>query len=94
LFLTPGQPQHQFAFVPFLLTLIAVRFLFGWVYDGSGGSILLSILFHASGNFWSEILPLGPPAFDAAWVGEILVFGAAAAIVFIMYRDRAPKRAP
>jgi membrane protease YdiL (CAAX protease family) len=93
LFLTPGQPQHEFAFMPFLLTLIVIRFLFGWVYNGSGGSILLLILLHASGNFWSELLPLGPPALDAAWVGEILVYGLAAAIVFFMYRDRAPKQA-
>jgi hypothetical protein len=41
LFFTPGQPQHEFEFVPFLLTLIVVRFLFGWVCNGSGGSILL-----------------------------------------------------
>ena len=63
------------------------------MYNGSGGSILLLILFHASGNFWSEILPLGPPAVDAAWVGEILVFGVAAAIVFFMYRGPVPKQA-
>ena len=90
LFFTPGQPQERFEFVPFLLTLIAVRFLFGWVYNGSGGSILLLILFHASGNFWSEILPLGPPAADATWVGEIMVFGVAAAIVFLMGRIAQP----
>lgn len=83
LFFTPGQPQHRFEFLPFLLTLIAVRFLFGWVFNGSGGSVLLLILFHASGNFWSEIIPLGPPAVDAAWVGEVLVFAAAAAAVFL-----------
>jgi hypothetical protein len=93
LFLTPGQPQHEFEFVPFLLTLIVIRFLFGWVYNGSGGSILLLILFHTSGNFWSEILPLGPPAVDAAWVAETLVLGVAAAIVFFMYRGPVPERA-
>jgi uncharacterized protein len=90
-FFTPGQPQDEFAFVPFLLTLIAARFLFGWVYNGSGGSILLLILFHASGNFWSEIIPLGPPAVDAARMGEILVFGVAAAIVFLKYRGPVPQ---
>jgi hypothetical protein len=51
------------------------------------------ILFHASGNFWSEILPLGRPALDAAWVGEIVVFGLAAAIVFFTYRGPVPQRA-
>jgi uncharacterized protein len=91
LFFAPGQPQQQFAFVPFLLTLLAVRLLFGWVYNGSGGSILLMILFHASGNAWSEIFPLGFPAFTAAWAGETLVFGAAAAIVLLRYRGPVPK---
>jgi uncharacterized protein len=86
LFFTPGQPQQRFAFLPFLLTLIAVRFLFGWVYNGSGGSVLLLILFHASGNFRSEIVPLGPPAVDAAWAGEIAVFAVAAATVSLAYR--------
>lgn len=55
--------------------------------------ILLLILLHASGNFWSDILPLGPLAVDAAWVGEILVFGLAAAIVFVAYRGPARERA-
>jgi CAAX protease family protein len=93
LFFTPGQPQQRFAFLPFLLTLIAVRFLFGWVYNGSGGSVLLLILFHASGNFWSEIIPLGAPAVDAAWAGEIAVFAAAAAAVFLRYRRLEPEAA-
>jgi membrane protease YdiL (CAAX protease family) len=86
LFFAPGQPQQEFEFVPFLLTLLAVRLLFGWVYNGSGGSILLMILFHAAGNAWSEIFPLGFPAFSAAWVGETVVFGVAAAIVLLRYR--------
>ena len=90
LFLTPGQPQTRFAFVPFLLTLIVARFLFGWIYNGSGRSILLTILFHASGNTWSEVLPLGPPAVNAAWLGEILVFGVAEAVVLLKHRASVP----
>jgi hypothetical protein len=43
-----------------LLRLLTVRLLFGWVYGGSGGSILLLILFHASGKAWSEILTWAP----------------------------------
>lgn len=93
LFFTPGQPQQEFAFVPFLMTLIIVRFLFGWVYNGSGGSILLMILLHASGNTWPEVLPLGPTAVNAAWVGEILVFGIAAAIVLLKHQASLPKPA-
>jgi membrane protease YdiL (CAAX protease family) len=83
LFFTPGQPQSDFSFLPFLLTLIAVRILFGWVYNGSGGSVLLTVLLHASG---SEVLPLAPPSLDAAWLAEFLVFGLAAAIVVVKLR--------
>jgi membrane protease YdiL (CAAX protease family) len=86
LFFTPGQPQSDFSFLPFLLTLIAVRILFGWVFNGTGGSVLLTVLLHASGNAWSEILPLAPPSLDAAWLAEVLVFGIAAAIVVVKFR--------
>jgi membrane protease YdiL (CAAX protease family) len=86
LFFTPGQPQSEFSFVPFLLTLIAVRILFGWVYIGTGGSVFLCVLLHGSGNAWSEILPLAPPALDAAWLAEILVFGVAAVLVVEKFR--------
>ncbi|MGH2790306.1 MAG: CPBP family intramembrane glutamic endopeptidase [Actinomycetota bacterium] len=86
LFFTPGQPQSHFSFLPFLLTLIAVRILFGWVYNGTGGSVLLTVLLHASGNAWSEVLPLAPPSLDAAWLAEFLVFGLAAAIVVVKLR--------
>jgi uncharacterized protein len=86
LFFTPGQPQSEFSFVPFLLTLIAVRILFGWVYNATGWSVLLTVLLHASGNAWSEVLPLDPPAVNAAWLTEFLVFGTAAVIVVLKLR--------
>ena len=86
LFFTPGQPQSDFSFLPFLLTLIAVRILFGWVFNGTGGSVLLTVLLHASGNAWSEILPLAPASLDAAWLAEVLVFGIAEAIVVVKFR--------
>lgn len=91
LFFTPGQPQSNFAFLPFLLTLIPVRILFGWVYNVTGGSVLLTVLLHASGNTWSEILPLGPTAFDTSWP-EMLVFAIAAVIVVLTHRE--PARPP
>jgi uncharacterized protein len=86
LFFTPGQPQSNFAFLPFLITLIPVRILFGWIYNVTGGSVLLTVLLHASGNTWSEILPLGPTAFDTSWP-ELLVFAIAAVIVVLTYRQ-------
>jgi Type II CAAX prenyl endopeptidase Rce1-like len=70
LFFISTQPQSTFSFLSFLLTLIAVRVLFGWVYLGAGGSVLLCVLFHASGNAWSEVLSVPRPDFTAAWLAE------------------------
>ena len=86
---TPGQPQSNFSFVPFLLTLIPARILFGWIYNVTGGSVLLAVLLHASGNAWSEILPLGPTALETAWP-EMIVFAIAAVIVVLKHRGPVP----
>jgi membrane protease YdiL (CAAX protease family) len=88
LFLIPTQPQSTFSFVPFLITLMVVRILFGWVYLGAGGSVLLCVLFHASGNAWSEVLPVPRPDFTAAWMAETAVFTIAAIAVLAWWLRR------
>jgi uncharacterized protein len=97
LFFIASQPQSTFSFLPFLLTLMAVRILFGWVYVVAGGSVLLCVLFHASGNAWSEALPVPRPDFTAAWMAETAVFTIAAVAVLIQPPDRwrsGPKSSP
>lgn len=91
LFFISSQPQSTFSFLPFLLTLMAVRVLFGWVYVGAGGSVLLCVLFHASGNAWSEALPVPRPDFTAAWMAETAVFTIAAVAVLALWRVSGPR---
>jgi uncharacterized protein len=86
LFLIASQPQSNFSFLPFLITLVVVRILFGWVYIGAGGSVLLCVLFHASGNFWSEVLPVPRPDFTAAWAAETAIFTIAVVAVIAQWR--------
>src|SRR5688500_1468633 len=86
LFMVSNQPQSTFSFLPFLLTLMVARILIGWVYVGTGGSVLLCVLFHASGNAWSEVLPVPRPDFTAAWMAETAVLTVAAAAVVIQSR--------
>jgi membrane protease YdiL (CAAX protease family) len=84
LFFIATQPQSSFSFLPSLLTLMAVRILVGWVYVGTGGSVLLCLLFHAAGNAWSEVLPVPRPDFTGAWAAETAVFTVAAVAVLLL----------
>ena len=88
LFLTPGQPQTRFGFAPFLLSLIPVRILFGWIYNSTQASILLCVLLHASGNAWSVILNAPAPQFNTAWAAGTAVFLLAAALVLLTRAGR------
>jgi membrane protease YdiL (CAAX protease family) len=88
LFLTPGSPQSRFGFAPFLLSLIPVRILFGWIYNGTHASILLCVLLHASGNAWTVILPVPAPHFTTAWAAGTAVFALAAALVLLTHSGR------
>jgi membrane protease YdiL (CAAX protease family) len=90
-FLLPGTTQNASSFVMFLVTLIAARIVFGWVYNGSGGSILLAVLLHASGNTWSETLGRGPATIDGRGLTEALVFCVAALAAILNTRRRASR---
>jgi uncharacterized protein len=92
-FLLPGTTQNASSFLMFLVTLIVARVVLGWVYSGSGGSILLAILLHASGNTWSEVLSqahAATTASAAAWT-ETGVFAIAALVAVTITRRRASR---
>ena len=92
-FLLPDTTQNPSSFAMFLATLIVARVVFGWVYSGSGGSVLLAILLHASGNTWSEVLSQGPSATTASAAGwtETGVFVVAALVAVWLTRRRASR---
>jgi uncharacterized protein len=92
-FFTPGTTQSKSSFLVFLLTLIPARIIFGWIYNGSGGSILMTVLLHASGNAWSEVLGQGPAVADAAGLTVMLVFWVVAIGVLLKHRTPAPRQA-
>jgi uncharacterized protein len=90
-FLLPGTTQNASSFAMFLVILVVARVVFGWVYSGSGGSILLAILLHASGNAWNEVLSQAPAvttASAAAWT-QAGVFAVAALVAVWITRRRA-----
>lgn len=46
----------------FFINLLAVSILYTWIFLNTGGSLLLTLLFHAAGNITSNLLPILPPA--------------------------------
>jgi uncharacterized protein len=91
-FLLPGTTQSTSSFAMFLVILVAARIVFGWVYNGSGGSVLLAILLHASGNAWNQVLSQAPAATTgaAAWT-QTGVFAIAALVAVWITRRRASR---
>lgn len=49
-------PVTVLEFVAFQLTAIAGAFIYTWVFNGTGGSLLIVILLHAAGNASSSLL--------------------------------------
>lgn len=85
-FLIPGTTQSASSFPVFVLLVIVVRIVFGWVYNGTGGSILFAVLLHAFGNALPEVLNRGPMTVDAPTATEVFIYSAAAWIAVLSTR--------
>lgn len=67
-------PERQRDSVPlFLLTIVALSVLYTWVYNRTGGSLLLVALLHASGNATSASLDFMMPQAAAGPVTQSLL---------------------
>ena len=64
-YLTVGDP-HVLPFWFFSLNILAYSILFSWVFNRTGGSLLIALLFHAAINTGVVILPIMP-----AVVGDV-----------------------
>jgi uncharacterized protein len=92
--------------LPFMLTAALATVLYTWVYNHSGGSILIAMLMHAASNAatgWLTTLlkdtQLGTPTLgwiayivDHGWI-NVIAYGLAAALVLILTRGRLGYRA-
>jgi membrane protease YdiL (CAAX protease family) len=91
-FFVPGLPHYSANFALFMLAGIPLRMLFGWIYNGSGGSVLLMILFHASWNTWSELLSPPFAVAQPAWLTFTAILWLAA--IAVLLANRAAARRP
>jgi membrane protease YdiL (CAAX protease family) len=74
LFMTPGQPQSHIPPLGFLCLSVADAILFTWVFNNTGGSLLIVYLFHAAQNASTNVLPVADngPLF-ATTIGLLMV---------------------
>jgi membrane protease YdiL (CAAX protease family) len=55
-FFTKGSMMQQMGFVPFAAGTFTMTLLFAWLFNNTGGSVLLCTLMHAAVNVWAPLV--------------------------------------
>ncbi len=96
-FFIAGTSQSEMPFVAFALWVVALSILFTWVYNGTGGSLLLVILAHGAVNFVAgSLFPIFPmrPDEPAPFLLYTALFGVAAIEVVLLTGSEHLSRKP
>lgn len=86
----PGLPFPLFA-----LAIIALTILFTWAYNGTGGSLLIVLLFHAAINFTLTLVPVQPTStmpLRTCIIGVGLLWAAAIIVVLAEGPERLARK--
>jgi membrane protease YdiL (CAAX protease family) len=94
LFFVPGS-QRDLGFPAFLVGVVALRVVHTWVFNSTGGSVLLVALMHQATNVVTDLM--GPFAVQAdqtlnRWLGTAVMVGVAAALALIFESARLSRR--
>jgi membrane protease YdiL (CAAX protease family) len=79
-----GSPTRPFAlFLPFAISCVIMSVFYTWIYNGTGGSVLLAVLLHAATNLPLTIVyaPLEEHVLPAYWIYVGMLALAAAVLV-------------
>jgi membrane protease YdiL (CAAX protease family) len=89
LWFIPGSEQAAMAFPLYLISTTALSFVLGWIYNSTGGSLLLAILAHTGSNVADNIRATvlrtnSDPLLDLILQGVLTATMVSAAIVVVM----------
>jgi uncharacterized protein len=79
-----GSPVRPFAlFLPFALSCVIMSVFYTWMYNGTGGSLLLAVLLHAATNLPLTIVmgPLQERVLASYWIYDAILALTAAALI-------------
>ncbi|HVH95210.1 MAG TPA: CPBP family intramembrane glutamic endopeptidase, partial [Nocardioidaceae bacterium] len=79
-----GSPVRPFAlFLPFALSCTIMSIFYTWMYNGTGGSLLIAVLLHAATNLPLTIVmgPLEEQVLPSYWIYVALLAVAAAGLI-------------
>lgn len=87
LWLIAGTAQAEMPFVLYLVKTTALSFLLGWIYNGTGGSLLLAILAHTASNVMDNyrVQLIGQPDFLLTLLVVQAVVTVVAAFVMVWF---------
>lgn len=87
LFAMAGSGQHGRPFVPYAIAVVALSFVFTWLYRSTGRSVLLAMFLHASYNSSSVLLPAQDAPDVLVWINAAVVCAIAVGLVAVYGRD-------
>jgi membrane protease YdiL (CAAX protease family) len=83
LFFTRGDSFASTPPLSFLIRMIGAAILFTWLFNNTGGSLLLAYLMHAASNFWPRVLPMAAIVGSFAWLPDAITILAIVLVVLI-----------
>ena len=85
----PGQPLEGTAVWPSVVSIVAMSVLTGWLYVRTGGSVLITTLFHTASNATTPLTWSVDPA--AAWAIRPVLLGVFALAIVVLGGLRSPE---